>query len=80
VPFDKSASFFASFSENLIIEFPMREDTWVESLLVRKREFINHFDFYNLADFETAYKTYFSLEKKEQVAGTKRVLYLFKRR
>jgi ribosomal protein L11 methylase PrmA len=78
VPFVKSAEFFAKFSKNLIIEFPKRDDSWAESLLVRKREFINHFDFYNEAGFEAGFKQYFTLEKKETVAGTKRILYLFK--
>ena len=78
VPFEKSAEFFAKFSSTLIIEFPKREDSWVESLLVRKREFINHFDFYNEAEFEAGYLQYFDLEKKEIVPGTKRVLYLLK--
>jgi ribosomal protein L11 methylase PrmA len=77
VPFEKSAEFFAAFSKHLIIEFPTREDSWVESLLVRKREFIHHFDFYNEANFEAGFKRYFSLDKKEVVAGTKRILYLF---
>ena len=77
VPFEKSAEFFAAFSNHLIIEFPTREDSWAESLLVRKREFINHFDFYNEANFEAGFKNYFTLEKKETVAGTKRILYLF---
>ncbi|KAA3623006.1 MAG: class I SAM-dependent methyltransferase [Flavobacterium sp.] len=80
VPFEKSAEFFAKFSEQLIIEFPKREDSWVESLLVRKREFINHFDFYNEAEFEKGYTKYYSLEKKEQIKGTQRLLYLLKRR
>jgi len=80
VPFEKSAEFFAKFSDRLIIEFPKREDSWVESLLVRKREFINHFDFYNEANFETGYLQYFTLEKKEVVPGTKRVLYLFQKK
>ncbi|SDF13815.1 hypothetical protein SAMN05421855_10686 [Ulvibacter litoralis] len=78
VPFEKSAAFFAKFSNQLIIEFPTREDSWVESLLVRKREFINHFDFYNEVNFEAGYKKYFSLEKKSIISGTKRILYLFK--
>ena len=78
VPFEKSAEFFAKFSKRLIIEFPKREDSWVESLLVRKREFINHFDFYNEGNFEAGYRTYFDLDKKETVPGTKRVLYMFK--
>ncbi len=77
VPFEKSAAFFASFSKHLIIEFPKREDSWVTSLLVRKREFINHFDFYTIDNFETGYKKYFRLDKKETISGTNRVLYLF---
>ncbi|PKA83614.1 hypothetical protein ATE92_1774 [Ulvibacter sp. MAR_2010_11] len=78
IPFEKSAEFFAKFSKHLIIEFPTREDSWAESLLVRKREFINHFDFYNETQFEAGYKKHFQLVKKEAVAGTKRILYLFK--
>ena len=78
VPFEKSAEFFAKFSKNLIIEFPKRKDSWVESLLVRKREFFNHFDFYNQSEFEKGYLNYFDLVKKEEVSGTKRVMYLFK--
>jgi hypothetical protein len=80
VPFDKSAAFFAAFSNHLIIEFPTRVDSWVESLLVRKREFINHFDFYNESNFEEGYKKFFTLEKKEIVTGTHRILYLFKKK
>ncbi len=80
VPFGKSAEFFASFSKTLIIEFPMREDSWAESLLVRKREFINHFDFYNDEEFEKNYLKYFTLEKREMITGTKRILYHFKRK
>ena len=77
VPFEKSAEFFAAFSKNLIIEFPTREDSWVTSLLVRKREFINHFDFYNEANFEAGFSKYFTLTKKEVVKGSKRILYMF---
>ena len=77
VPFEKSAEFFAKFSKNLIIEFPKREDSWVESLLVRKREFINHFDFYTIDNFEKGYSNYFNLIKKEELKGTNRVMFLF---
>ncbi|PHS62496.1 MAG: nodulation protein NoeA [Flavobacterium sp.] len=77
VPFEKSAEFFAKFSKNLIIEFPKREDSWVTSLLVRKREFINHFDFYNIENFEKGYSNYFNLVKKVAIKDTKRVMFLF---
>ncbi len=80
VPFEKSAEFFASFSKTLIIEFPTREDSWVESLLLRKREFINHFDFYNEDGFEAGYARYFIIKQKQPVEGTKRVLYVFENR
>ena len=78
VPFEKSAEFFASFSKYLIIEFPKRDDSWAQSLLVRKREFLNHFDFYNESEFESGYLKYFQLEKKVPIADTQRLLYLFK--
>lgn len=80
VPFVKSAEFFASFSDNLIIEFPKRDDSWVKSLLVRKREFINHFNFYNEAEFENGYSQYFQVVKKVQIPGTERVMYLMNRK
>lgn len=80
VPFLKSAEFFASFSEILILEFPTRDDSWVQSLLVRKREFINHFDFYNEAAFENEYSRYFEIIRKEQIFKSQRVLYLLKRK
>jgi hypothetical protein len=78
VPFERSAEFFASFSKNLIIEFPNREDSWVRSLLVRKREFINHFDFYNQSTFEEQFSLYFDLIQKEAIPETERIMYLFK--
>ncbi|MAO08494.1 MAG: nodulation protein NoeA [Alteromonas sp.] len=80
VPFEKSAEFFSKFSSNLIIEFPKREDSWVASLLSRKGEFLNHFDFYNEENFEKGYKNYFSFEKKQAIPGTQRILYLLKRK
>lgn len=80
VPFDKSAEFFARFSNHLIIEFPTREDSWVQSLLLRKREFINHFDFYSQSNFEAGYELYFDTVEKQTIPGSKRVLYHLKKR
>ena len=80
VPFEKSAEFFASFAKNLIIEFPTREDSWVSSLLKRKREFINHFDFYQVEHFEEGYGQYYTLEQKKAIPGTKRIMYLLRRK
>ena len=80
IPFEDSARFFAGLSSVLVIEFPKRDDSWVASLLERKREFINHFDHYNLQEFEQAYMRYFTIEEKVEIPGSQRVLYLMQTR
>lgn len=78
VPFHRLASFFASFSTQLIIEFPKRNDSWVTSLLSRKREFEQHFDFYNQHNFEQAFQECFEITQQQPIESTNRVLYLMK--
>lgn len=78
VPFEMSAHFFASFSEYLIIEFPKREDSWVQRLLNTKGEFKAHFDFYNSERFEASFSKYFDLLEKIEVKDSKRCMYLLK--
>lgn len=80
IPFEKSASFFAAFSKTLIIEFPKRKDSWVVSLLNRKREFINHFDFYNQDNFEAGYTTFFDIVEKKDIENTERTMYVMQLR
>ena len=80
VPFVSSAAFFARFSEYLVIEFPKRNDSWVHSLLVRKREFINHFDHYHQEAFENDFLTLFTIEDQIEIPQSARILYLMKRK
>jgi len=80
VPFEDSARFFAGLSPLLIIEFPKRKDSWVDSLLQRKREFINHFDHYHQENFESAFAQYFETLEQVEIPGSKRILYLMKTR
>jgi hypothetical protein len=80
IPFDLSARFFSKMAPNLLIEFPTREDSWVEFLLNSKRDFKNHFDFYNESNFEKEYGVYFEIIKKEEIPSTKRILYSLKLR
>jgi hypothetical protein len=63
---------------NLLIEFPTRADSWVQFLLDSKREFKNHFDFYNEDNFESAYVVYFEIVDKQK--NGERILYSLKRR
>ncbi|WP_370476811.1 class I SAM-dependent methyltransferase [Tamlana flava] len=78
IPFVMSAEFFASFSNCLIIEFPKRKDSWVERLLNAKREFKEHFNFYNIESFEEAYIESFDIVEKQEIKDSERVMYLLK--
>lgn len=80
VPFYMSAQLFASLTPYLIIEFPGREDSWVDFLLKSKREFQNHFDTYNKTDFEKTYSVFFDIVEKEVIPDTHRTMYLLKRK
>ncbi len=78
VPFRHSAKFFRSFSKYLIIEFPKRDDSWVQRLLKSKGDFEGHFDCYNVKNFEKSYSEYFIIEQSIEIKASKRVLYLLK--
>jgi hypothetical protein len=80
IPFSLSAQFFSKMAPSLLIEFPTRNDSWVQFLLDSKREFKNHFDFYNEENFEREYAVYFEIIKKEKIESSERVLYSLKRR
>jgi hypothetical protein len=80
IPFSLSAQFFSKMAPNLLIEFPTREDSWVQFLLDSKREFKNHFDFYNEDNFEKEYSVYFEIVKKTKIDSSERILYSLKRR
>jgi hypothetical protein len=79
VPFEMSASYFAQLSPYLIIEFPDREDSWVQFILDSKRDARHLFDDYTVAAFAKAYQKEFKLIKSEKIEGTERMLFLFKR-
>lgn len=80
IPFSLSAQFFSKMAPNLLIEFPKRSDSWVQFLLDSKREFKNHFDFYNEENFEKEYSVYFEIINKQKIASSERILYSLKRR
>ncbi|WP_124979603.1 class I SAM-dependent methyltransferase [Nonlabens xiamenensis] len=79
LPFEMTAAFFARFSPYLIIEFPHREDSWVQFLLDSKRDARHLFDGYHVSAFAKAYQQYFKLIKSTPIKGTHRTLFLFQR-
>ncbi len=78
VSFEMSAEFFASFSKYLVIEFPKRNDSWVQRLLNSKVDFKDYFDFYNIENFETAYSKCFDVVDKQAIKNSDRVMYILK--
>lgn len=80
IPFNMSAKFFASFSKYLIIEFPKRDDSWVQRLLSSKGEFQNHFNFYTIINFKKDYENYFETIDEISIHNSERVLFLLKRK
>lgn len=80
VPFEMSAAFFARLSPYLIIEFPDREDSWVQYILDSKRDARHLFDFYGIDAFAKAYQEKYTVLKSEKIAGTHRTLFLLERK
>jgi hypothetical protein len=80
VTFNMSAEFFSSFSKYLIIEFPTREDSWVQRLLNSKGNCKSHFDFYNIDNFESDYLVFFDVKDKYIIKDSNRVLFFLKRK
>ena len=78
IPFDMSAKFFASFSKYLIIEFPKRNDSWVQRLLNTKGEFKDHFGFYSIDNFESNYYKHFDCIEKRPIENSDRIMFLLK--
>ena len=77
LPLEMLASWFASMTRGLIIEFVPKEDSQVELLLATRRDI---FPNYNQEYFEKIFSEYFNLKRKENIEGSKRVLYCFERK
>jgi hypothetical protein len=77
LPFTMVAEYFARFAPYLIIEFVPKEDSQVQKLLATRKDI---FPRYTQAEFEKDFTTTYALVDKARIAGTKRTLYLFRRK
>lgn len=77
MPFDHVANLLATIGKNVIIEFVPKEDSKVKILLASRRDV---FPDYHEKGFETAMSKHFKLVKSQKIQGTKRTLYLYKRK
>ena len=73
VPLAKVAAFFRDLCGTLIIEFVPKEDSQVQKLLATREDV---FPDYEQGCFERDFGRYFSIEKRLDVPGTARTLYL----
>ena len=76
IPFSMQAESLSRFAQTLILEFPSREDSWVQFLLDSKRENKGLFDWYSQERFENEYGQHYTIVKSEAIASSHRTLYL----
>ncbi len=77
ITFEQLASFFASVCKELIIEFVPKGDPKVTGMLQWRKDI---FDNYNEKTFEQAFAQLFELEKKMNVPGSERTMYVYQKR
>jgi hypothetical protein len=77
IPFKKMAEFFEKITNYLIIEFIPKQDEKVEFMLKQK---IDIYHEYNEQNFQTEFEKYFSIQSKQEIANTGRILYQMKKR
>lgn len=77
VPLGMVAEFLASTGRWAIVEFVPKSDSQVKRLLATRKDI---FPDYNKEGFEKSFGEYFKLEKKEQIQGSERTLYLFRKK
>jgi len=77
LPFDSIAQYFSQFSPYLIIEFVPKTDSQVKKLLSTRRDIFSNYD---EQAFKNAFASRYNLIDEKIISGSKRTLYLFKRK
>lgn len=77
VPLRSVASWLAGLGEWSLVEFVPKEDSQVQRMLTTRKDIFVH---YNQEGFEAAFGIAFEFVRSELIPGTKRTLYLMKRR
>ena len=77
IPLNKLANFFSKLSPYLIIEFIPKNDSQTQKLLTQREDI---FPNYTQDNFEKIFSKYYHIQEKTLIPGTKRTIYLFKRK
>lgn len=77
LPFDLIARYFKQFGVYLVLEFVPKEDSQVQKLLSTRKDI---FPEYSESNLKKTFAEHYKLIKEAKIQGTKRTLYLFKRK
>ena len=77
LPFDRITNFFSEICESLIIEFIPKGDSQVQRLLASREDI---FPDYTQDAFESEFGKVFKLDKRAEISGSDRSLYLMRRK
>ena len=77
LPLPMIAGWLAELTQTLVIEFVPKSDSQVQVLLATRDDI---FPDYTEVGFEAAFSTYFEIARKDRVADSERVMYLFSRK
>jgi hypothetical protein len=77
LPLARIADFFSRNCRTLVIEFIPKSDSQVRRLLATREDV---FPGYSVPGFEKEFQAFFSIERREAIAGTERILYLMRSR
>lgn len=77
VPLPRLAQTFRRLGETVIVEFVPKEDSKVKTLLATREDI---FEDYTVEGFERAFEAFFTIEHRENIHGSHRVLYRMKAR
>jgi hypothetical protein len=77
VPLGHISRFFASLGHHVLVEWVPKEDSQVEKLLATRKDVFPH---YHREGFQAAFAKDFDAASVVEIPGTRRALYLFKRR
>lgn len=77
LPFGMIANYFKEFAPYLVLEFVPKEDSQVKKLLSTRKDI---FPDYNEEGLVAAFSAHYKILKEARITGTKRTLYLMKRK
>jgi hypothetical protein len=76
IPFEKIAEFFKGLADLFIIEFIPKTDKKIQFMLQQKKDIYNN---YSEENFIHSFSKYFSVQKKQEIGDSGRILYMMKK-